>query len=347
MDRKGEARRAALKLLSGGAAAMGAQLLLPKIERVTAAPSKPAGVPRRKLGKTGVEVSILGVGGYHLGAAKDQAEAIKIVHAAIDAGINFFDNAWEYHEGRSEEWMGKALVGKRDKVVLMTKVCTHGRGKAVAMKQLDESLKRLKTDRIDLWQVHEVIYDNDPEKHYAKDGVLEALTEAKKQGKVRFVGFTGHKHPDLHLDMINRGYAFDALQLPLNAFDAHFRSFENKVLPKANEKGLGIVGMKPLCGGGDPMKKGVLKVEEALRYAMSLPVSVTITGIDSYAILEQDLAIVRGFQPMSEAELKKVREKVRAQAGDGRFELYKTSLMYDGKPGREQHGFPPVDKLGG
>jgi aryl-alcohol dehydrogenase-like predicted oxidoreductase len=292
-------------------------------------------------------VSILGIGGYHIGAAKDEAEATKIVHAAIDAGINFFDNAWEYHEGRSEEWMGKALVGKRDKTFLMTKVCTHGRNKAEAMKQLDASLKRLKTDRIDLWQVHEVVYDNDPEKHYAKDGVLEALTEAKKQGKVRFVGFTGHKHPDIHLDMINRGYAFDTVQFPLNAFDYHFRSFETKVLPKANEKGMGVIGMKPLCGGGDPIKKGVLNVQEALRYAMSLPVSVTITGIESVAVLEQNLAIVRGFQPMSEAELKAVREKVRAQATDGRFELYKTSMRFEGKPGREQHGFPPPDKLGG
>jgi aryl-alcohol dehydrogenase-like predicted oxidoreductase len=347
MDRKGESRRAALKLISGGAAAIGAQLLMPKIERVSAAPSKTAAIPRRKFGKTGVEVSVLGLGGYHLGSVKDEAEATKIVHASIDAGINFFDNAWEYNEGKSEDWMGKALVGKRDKVFLMTKVCTHGRGKDVAMKQLEESLKRLKTDHLDLWQVHEVVYDNDPANHYAKDGVLEALTQAKKQGKVRFVGFTGHKHPDLHLDMLNRGYAFDTIQMPLNAFDWHFRSFTDKVLPKANEKGLGVIGMKPLCGGGDPVKKGVLKVEEALRYAMSLPVSVTITGIDSYAILEQNLAIVRGFQPMSEAEMKAIREKVKGQAGDGRFELYKTSMKFEGKPGREQHGFPPPDQLGG
>lgn len=341
-----DSRRAALRLIGGGAAAIGAQLFLPKIERVSAAP-KVAAIPRRKLGKTGVDVSILGVGGYHLGAAKDEAEAIRIVHAAIDAGINFFDNAWEYHDGKSEDWMGKALVGKREKAFLMTKVCTHGRGKAEALKQLDDSLKRLKTDHIDLWQVHEVVYDNDPERHYAKDGVLEALTDAKKQGKVRFVGFTGHKHPDLHLQMIDKGYAFDTVQLPLNAFDSHFRSFEQKVLPRAREKNLGIIGMKPLCGGGDPLKKGVLKVEEALRYAMSLPVSVTITGIDSYAILEQDLAIVRGFKPMSEAEMKAVREKVRAQATDGRFELYKTSMRYDGKIGREQHAFPSPEKLGG
>lgn len=318
---------------------------MPKIERVSAAPT--AAIPRRKLGKTGVEVSILGVGGYHLGAVKDEKEAIRIVHGAIDAGINFFDNAWEYHDGKSEDWMGKALVGKREKAFLMTKVCTHGRDKREAIKQLDDSLKRLKTDHIDLWQVHEVIYDNDPERHYAKEGVLDALTEAKKAGKVRFVGFTGHKHPDLHLTMIEKGYAFDTIQLPLNVFDAHFRSFEQKVLPKANAKSLGIIGMKPLCGGGEPIKQGVLKVEEALRYAMSLPVSVTITGVDSYAILEQNLAIARGFKPMSAEEMKAVRDKVKDKANDGRFELYKTSMRYDGKPGREQHGFPPPDKLGG
>ena len=215
------------------------------------------------------------------------------------------------------------------------------------MKQLDESLKRLKTDRIDLWQVHEVAYDNDPANHYMKGGVLEALDEAKKQGKVRFVGFTGHKHPDLHLDMINRGYAFETIQMPLNAFDWHFRSFEGKVLPRANEKGLGVIGMKPLCGGGEAVKKGVITVQESLRYAMSLPVSTTITGIDSFAILEQNLAIVRGFKPMTEAEMKTIREKVKAQAADGRFELYKTSMKYDGKPGREQHGFPSAKELGG
>lgn len=339
MSSKRKSRRAALQLIGGGAAAIGAQILLPKIERVTAAPSKATGaIPRRKLGKTGAEVSIIGVGGYHLGAVGDEAEAIKIVHAALDAGVNFFDNAWEYHDGKSEQWLGKALVGKRDKAFVMTKVCTHGRGKAEATKQLDQSLKRLKTDHIDLWQVHEVVYDDDPAKHYAKDGVLEALTEAKKSGKVRFVGFTGHKSPELLLDMINRGYAFETIQLPLNPFDAHFNSFAGKVLPKAHEKGLGVIGMKPLCGGGEPISKGILTVQEALRYAMSLPVAVTVTGIDSYGVLEQDLAIARGFKPMTDAELKAIREKVKAHAGDGQLEQYKTSRRYDGKPGREQHG---------
>ncbi len=324
-----------MQLIGGGAAAIGAQLLLPS---ATATAGKITAVPRRKLGKTGVEVSIIGVGGYHLGSVKDEAAAIRIVHAAIDAGINFFDNAWEYHDGQSEQWLGKALVGRRDKAFVMTKVCTHGRGRAEALKQLDDSLKRLKTDRIDLWQVHEVIYDDDPAHHYAKKGVLEALTEAKKAGKVRFVGFTGHKKPELHLEMIERGYPFDTLQLPLNAFDAQFRSFEAKVLPRAREKGIGVIGMKPLCGGGEPISKGVLKVEEALRYAMSLPVAVTVTGIDSYEILEQDVDIARGFQPMSEAEMKAIRDKVKASAADGRFEQYKTSQRYDGKIGRQQHG---------
>jgi aryl-alcohol dehydrogenase-like predicted oxidoreductase len=180
-----------------------------------------------------VQVSALGVGGHHLGEFKEVEGAIRLVHEAIDAGITFFDNAWEYHDGRSEEWMGQALKGKRDKVFLMTKVCTHGRDKKVAMQQLEQSLQRLQTDHLDLWQIHEVVYYNDPERHFAKGGVVEALDEAKKQGKVRYVGFTGHKHPDIHLKMLAHEYPFDSAQMPLNAFDASYRSFAHHVLPGA------------------------------------------------------------------------------------------------------------------
>lgn len=316
-----------------------------------AAPSKSpgaSGIPRRPLGKTGVEVSALCLGGYHLGSASSESEATRIVHEAIDAGINFFDNAWEYHKGKSEEWMGKALEGGRRKnVVLMTKVCSHGRDAKVAMEQLEESLRRLKTDYLDLWQIHEVIYENDPDLHFAKGGAVEALELAKKQGKVRFIGFTGHKHPSVHMKMLSRNFPFDACQLPLNCFDATFRSFEQEVLPELNRRGIAPLGMKSLGGAGDPVKKGIVTANEALRYAMSLPVASTVSGIDSLEVLRQNLGIARGFTPMSPEEMAAVRTKCAGAAADGRYELYKTSMKYDGEPGREQHGFPPQKELGG
>src|SRR6195256_3055194 len=199
---------------------------------------QPAGeIQRRPLGRTGVQVSALGVGGHHLGDFKTVEEAIRLVHEAVDAGITFFDNCWEYWNGRAEDWLGRALKGRRDKVFLMTKVCTHGRGAGLALEMLDESLRRLQTDHLDLWQVHGVGFDNDPELAYAKGGVLEALDRAKKQGKVRFVGFTGHKDPGVHLKMLKLGYSFDAVQMPLNPFDATFRSFEKHVLPELKKRG--------------------------------------------------------------------------------------------------------------
>lgn len=336
-----ESRRNALRSLLGGVAAgLASGLASPQIASAAPTIAVAGKVPRRALGKTGVEVSILALGGYHLGTLKDEAEAKRVVHASIDAGMTFFDSAWEYHDGKSEEWLGKALVGKRQQAFVMTKVCTHGRGKTDALKQLEESLKRLKTDHLDLWQVHEVIYDSDPDLHYAKDGVLEALTLAKKQGKVRFVGFTGHKNPSLHLAMIDKGYPFDTVQMPLNAFDASFRSFEQKVLPRANERGLGVIAMKSLCGGGEAVKAGVISPEEALRYALSLPVASLVTGVDSVHVLEQNLRIARELKPMTKDEMAALRARVRKHAIDGRYELYKTSMRYDGKPGREQHGFP-------
>src|SRR3954470_5208131 len=177
-------------------------------------------IPQRPLGRTGAKVSALGLGGHHLGDLKTVDEAIRLVHEAVEAGITFFDNCWEYWNGRAEDWLGRGLKGRRDKVFLMTKVCTHGRGKDLAMQQLEESLKRLRTDHLDLWQVHECVYDNDPERHFAKGGVIEALDEAKKAGKVRYVGFTGHKHPAIHLKMLSHNYPFDSVQMPLNPFDA-------------------------------------------------------------------------------------------------------------------------------
>jgi len=297
-------------------------------------------IPQRPLGRTGAKVSALGCGGHHLGDLKTVDEAIRLVHEAIDTGITFYDNCWEYWNGRAEDWLGRALKGRRDKVFLMTKVCTHGRDKKVAMQQLEESLKRLKTDHLELWQVHECVYDNDPERHFAKGGVIEALDEAKKAGKVRYVGFTGHKHPPIHLKMLSYDYPFDAVQMPLNPFDATFRSFAAKVLPVVTKRGIAALGMKSLGGNGQPVTQGVVTVAEALRYAMSLPVATTISGIDSLAVLRQNLAIARGFKPMTAEEMEALRHRCAPAAGDGHLELYKSTMKYDGDLGRDQHGIP-------
>src|ERR1700675_328980 len=271
-------------------------------------------IPRRPLGKTGEQVSIIGVGGYHLGTVQSSDLAVRLVHEAVDAGVTFFDNAWEYNDHRSEEWMGLGLQGRRDKVFLMSKVCTHGRDKKVAMQQLEESLKRLGTDHLDLWQIHEVIYENDPDLHFAKGGVVEALDEAKKQGKVRFVGFTGHKSPAIHLKMLAHDYPFDTVQMPLNCFDGTYRSFEQQVLPELERRGIAALGMKSLGGDGQPILHGVVTAEEALRYAMSLPVATTISGIDSLAVLRQNVAIGRGFTPMTAKEMEALAKRCAVEA---------------------------------
>ncbi len=337
-----------------GAAALTATMLTnPKLPTASAASAPnsqtetPEGqVPHRPLGKTGAYVSALGVGGYHLGSTKNQEEANELVATALDAGINFFDNAWEYHDGVSEEKLGIALKGKRDQAFLMTKVCTHGRGKDVAMKMLEESLRRLQTDHLDLWQVHEVVYYNDPEMIFAPGGAAEALAEAKKQGKVRFVGFTGHKNPSIHLRMLAENFPFDTVQMPLNCLDATFRSFETQVLPVATQKGLGVLGMKSLGGSGEIVANGAATAQEALSYAMSLPgVSVTISGMESLDVLHQNLKVAVGFKPLDTAALNATREHVRQFAADGRYELFKTSTKYDGDIGREQHHFPTTEKL--
>lgn len=303
-------------------------------------------IPTRALGRTGAMVSALGLGGYHLGDVGTQSEAIRIVHAAVDAGLTFMDNAWEYHEGKSEERMGLALQGRREKVFLMTKCCSHGRDKRTAMRQLEQSLRRLKTDHLDLWQIHEVVYDDDPARHYAPGGAVEALEEAKRQGKTRFAGFTGHKHPAIHLDMLARGFAFDTVQMPLNCFDASFRSFQERVLPVLLERGIGVIGMKSL-GDGTGIKKKAVPATEALRYAMSLGVATTVSGIDSMRVLKQNLGVARGFQPMPAAQRRALEERCRPVSTDGRFELYKSSARHDGPVGRRQHGFPSPEELGG
>jgi uncharacterized protein len=305
-------------------------------------------IPLRPFGRhSDQSVSALALGGYHLGQMKSAREAITIVQAAIDAGVTFMDNAWEYNEHESEVRMGRAIVDRRDRVFLMTKVCTHGRDAKVAMRQLHESLKRLKTDYLDLWQVHECVYETDPDRHFAKGGVIEALDRAKREGKVRFVGFTGHKSPEIHLRMLSFGYPFDACQMPLNVFDATFRSFEQRVLPEVRRQGIAPIGMKSLCGSGDVVRRRVVGVEDALRYAMSLPVTTTVSGIDSMRVLKQNVRIATNFKQMRRAEMDRLRARMAPVAADGRFELFKTTAMHDADEGRRQHGFPPMDELAG
>jgi predicted aldo/keto reductase-like oxidoreductase len=335
-------RRDFLARLTGVSAglAVGGTLPAHRADAQTAA----QGIPRRKFGRHPDLVSALGIGGHHLGNCATVQEASAIVHEAVDSGITFCDNAWEYNDHRSEEWLGQALRGGyRDKVFLMTKVCTHGRDASVAMQQLDESLRRLGTDHLDLWQIHAVVYDNDPELAYRTGGVIEALERAKKQGKVRYVGFTGHKDPRIHKQMIDMGYAWDSVQLPLNAFDAQFRSFQQTVVPLAVQRGIAVLGMKPFQGSGAPFHKGDVKLtpQQALRYAMSFPgVTTTITGMETLDVLRQNVAIARAFTPMSVAEMQQTVAAVTPQAGDGRYELYKTSLVSDDIVTRQMHEQP-------
>jgi len=302
-------------------------------------------IPRRRFGRYEDTVSILGVGGYHLGDVGTIQEAVRIVHAAIDAGVNFLDNAWEYHDGESEDRMGRAIADRRRAVFLMTKVCTHGRDAVVAMRQLEQSLRRLRTDYLDLWQIHECVYYNDPDRHFSRGGVVEALERAKQQGKVRYVGFTGHKDPDIHLRMLAHGFPFDACQLPLNGFDASFKSFQTRVLPELAARGIAAIGMKSLGGDGRVIRKRVARVEDALRYAMSLPVCTTVSGIDSMRVLRQNLKIAGGFTPMSAADRRAHEESLEDAAYDGRFELYKSTAMHEGEVGRKQHGFPSPEEV--
>jgi uncharacterized protein len=299
-------------------------------------------IPQRMLGKTGAKVSAIGLGGHHLGDPKSYDECERIVHEAIDAGVTFFDNCWEYHNGKSEEWAGRAIAssGKRKDLFLMTKVCTHGRDARMALEMLNESLRRLRTDYLDLWQIHGVAFDNDPELATAKGGVVEALDQAKRAGKVRFVGFTGHKDPSIHLRMLAAGYPFDTVQMPLNCYDATWRSFEQRVLPEASKRGVAVLGMKPMTGRAGPIEKGEVTAAEMLRYAMSLPVATTLCGINTLEHLHQNLEVARSFQPMNESEMQALRERCRAKAADGRYELYKVSLAFDNPQARIAHAFP-------
>ena len=286
----------------------------------------------RTLGKTGERVSAIGLGGSHIGRPKEEQEGIRIIRSAIDRGMNFMDNCWDYADGKCEVWMGKALRdGYRQKVFLMTKF--DGRTKASTAKQIDESLQRLQTDHIDLMQYHENIRMEDPDRFFAHRGPIEALMEAKKAGKIRYIGFTGHKDPVVHLRMLEvaaqHKFHFDAAQMPLNILDASFRSFAHQVVPKLVEQGIGVLGMKPLASGTIP-QNGLATAIECLHYALSLPTSVVINGCDSMERLDQAFEAAKTFKPLTQQQISALVSKTREAAMSGKFERFKTSVQFDG-----------------
>ena len=299
------------------------------------------GIPLRPLGKTGEMVSIIALGGHSSTNPKklSEKESLRLIQRAVDEGITFMDNCWDYHDGGAEEWMGKALAegGRRDKVFLMTKVC--GRTAKEAESNLEDSLRRLKTDRLDLWQFHEMVYDNDPDWVFAEDGAIHAGLKALKDGKVRYLGFTGHKDPLIHLKMLSKPFEWAAAQMPLNVMDVHYRSFQKQVLPELVKRGIGVLAMKSLGGNGSIVSKAGVSVEDALKYVLSLPISTLVSGIDSEKVLDQNLKIVREFKPLNDDERRAIESGTTKVAGDGRFELFKSSKAFDGPVHRKQHGF--------
>lgn len=312
-------------------------------QSVLAQRSSGDGIPTARLGRTNEQVSIICLGGWHIGAVEDKKEAHRIMHRAIDEGVNFFDNAWDYHDGGSEEVMGDALAsgGRRKKVFVMTKNCE--RDYEGSKRNLEDSLRRLRTDYIDLWQFHEINYDNDPDWVFDKGG-LEAALEAKKEGKVRYVGFTGHKDPRIHLKMLAQPYDWDTSQMPINIMDAHFRSFQKDVVPVCLNKNVGVIGMKSL-GGSPTSPQGripsqtKISAEQCIRYALSLPIASLCVGIRSMKDLEQDVGIARGFQALSDSDKEQLIQMAAGEGGDGRHEMFKSTNHFDGPHHRLQHGF--------
>src|SRR5271168_2257561 len=321
----GVTRREFLGLAVAATYAAGAEKLAWAVDAKT-------GMTYRTLGRTGEKVSMMGLGGFHVGNQKDEQESIRIIRTAVDNGVNFLDNCWDYNGGESEVRMGKALRdGYRQRAFLMTKI--DGRTRSAATQQLEESLRRLQTDHIDLLQFNEIIRMEDPERVFAAGAGMEAVVEAQKAGKVRYIGFTGHKSPDMHLKMLETADAhhfhFDAVQMPLNVMDAHFNSFGKKVLPVLAKKEIGVLGMKPM-GAGIILQSKVVQPVECLHFAMNLPTSVVITGCDSLEILESSLQAARTFRPMSESEVAALLAKTVETARDGKYEGYKTTTNFDG-----------------
>jgi uncharacterized protein len=305
-------------------------------------PSKnDAGIPLRKFGRTDRMVSVMALGGHASTNPKklSETESLRLIRRAVDEGITFMDNCWDYHDGEAESRMGKALAdgGRRDKVFLMTKVC--GRTAKEARAHLEDSLRRLKTDHLDLWMFHEIIYDNDPDWIFEGDGAIETGLRALEEGKIRHLGFTGHKDPSIHLKMLSKPYDWTAVLMPLNLMDAHYRSFQRNVLPELNRRNIAPLGMKSLGGNGSMVTGAGLSPQDAIRYVLSLPICSLVSGIDSEKVLDQNLEIVRNFTPMTDEERRAIEQKTARLAGDGRFELFKSSKLFDGPVHRKQHGF--------
>ena len=301
-----------------------------------------SGMPLRPLGTTGVSVSMLCLGGFHLSVPPED-EATRIIHTAIDQGMTFMDNAWEYADNESERRMGVALAqgGYREKVFLMTKNCAHDRTAVNSMVKLEESLRRLRTDHLDLWQIHEVTFPDDPDRIFAPGGAAEAMLRAKEEGKVRFIGFTGHKSPAIFRRMLAQGFPWDTLQMPVSVLDANFNSFQKEIIPIAQDQGIGVIGMKSLAAGHlfeDPAID--ITADEAIRYALSQPIASLCTGIDSMAILEQNLRIAREFVPMTAEEQSAAVDKAFHHAWAGQHEPFKTSFQFEGNEARREHGIP-------
>jgi predicted aldo/keto reductase-like oxidoreductase len=299
-------------------------------------------MPLRPLGTTGVSVSMLCLGGFHLSVPPED-EATRIIHTAIDQGMTFMDNAWEYADNESERRMGVALAqgGYREKVFLMTKNCAHDRTAVNSMVKLEESLRRLRTDHLDLWQIHEVTFPDDPDRIFAPGGAAEAMLRAKEEGKVRFIGFTGHKSPAIFRRMLAQGFPWDTLQMPVSVLDANFNSFQKEIIPIAQDQGIGVIGMKSLAAGHlfeDPAID--ITADEAIRYALSQPIASLCTGIDSMAILEQNLRIAREFVPMTAEEQSAAVDKAFHHAWAGQHEPFKTSFQFEGNEARREHGIP-------
>ena len=297
-----------------------------------------SGMPVRNLGRTGLTVSIVGFGGGHCVRPDiDEKQTVRLIQEAVDAGVTFMDNAWEYAGGESERRMGIALEGRRDKVVLMTKVC--GRDRKTAEQQLEDSLRKLRTDVIDVWQFHEVNYDNDPEWIFRAGGAIEAAVAARDAGKVRFIGFTGHKSPHILAGMLAQDFDWDTCQMPVNVLDAHYRSFQKEILPVLQERGIGVIGMKSLGGRGQIARELGLSAEQCRSYALSLPISTLVCGIQSDADLHQDLAIARNFKSWSTADMQALEARVYDEATDGRHEWFKSTQRFDSQIHQNQHGF--------
>jgi len=305
-----------------------------------------AGLPIRPLGKTGLSVSIIGIGGGHFSRKHlSESESIQLVHGAVDNGVSFIDTAWEYHGGESERRMGLALKQRRDRVVLMTKVCA--RDAVTATAQLEESLRRLQTDTIDVWQFHEVNYDNDPDWIFGPQGAIEAAQRARRAGKVRFIGFTGHKSPHIFRKMLAQEFDWDTVQMPVSVMDPHYRSFIREILPELTRRQIACIGMKSLGGDGQLVTQAGLTPPLCRRFALSQPISTLVCGIQSLENLNQDLEIARSFVPLSSSEQSELLASVEDHASDGRYEWYKSTQFFDSKFHREQHGFPAIGHVGG